>query len=165
MESTDDRYQRLKRTVRRLPIAAPATAAPAAAQGRQRCKSKGAAGELRTTDDHGIWKEARQDPQRAKAAIEQAVRDAVFEVGRDKIPDCLLKAAALEELGRGDTPGDDVIGLAGGNQAQLDWRQLLHRYVSQLLRVRPVFNRPPRRFPELVGIVPGRRRQADRRES
>jgi predicted metal-dependent peptidase len=39
--------------------------------------------------------------------------------------------------------------------SSLDWRQLLRRYVGQVLEVRPVFNRPPRRFPELLGIVPG----------
>jgi predicted metal-dependent peptidase len=30
------------------------------------------------------------------------------------------------------------------------------------LRVRPTFTRPARRFPDLVGVVPGRQRRADR---
>ena len=47
-------------------------------------------------------------------------------------------------------------------QGQLDWRHLLRRYVGQLFQVRPVFNRPPRRFPSLVGIIPGKRRESER---
>jgi predicted metal-dependent peptidase len=42
----------------------------------------------------------------------------------------------------------------------LDWRILLRRYAGQVLEIRPVYNRPSRRFPELVGILPGKARQA-----
>jgi predicted metal-dependent peptidase len=44
----------------------------------------------------------------------------------------------------------------------LDWRRLLRRYVGQALERHSVFNRPPRRFPELVGQVPGQAWRASR---
>jgi predicted metal-dependent peptidase len=44
----------------------------------------------------------------------------------------------------------------------VDWRTLLRRYAGQELEVRPTFYRPPRRFPQLLGIVPGQARQASK---
>lgn len=76
--------------------------------------------------------------------------------------------AALGELGIqtsdgvGDAPGGVGEAIRGDGRGRLDWRGLLRHYVGRLLETRPVFDRPPRRFPELIGILPGRRRQASR---
>ena len=39
----------------------------------------------------------------------------------------------------------------------MDWARTLRRYVRQAVTPQPAFHRPPRRFPELAGVVPGRR--------
>ncbi|MEJ7637188.1 MAG: VWA-like domain-containing protein [Singulisphaera sp.] len=52
--------------------------------------------------------------------------------------------------------------MQGSSNGNHDWRALLRRHVGQALELRPVFNRPPRRVPDLVGVLPGRRRQAAR---
>ena len=115
---------------------------------------------LGTVDDHSVWQEARRDPEGAKAAIENVIQEAAMEVGLEKVPDQFKGACG--GLLAGDIPGEDQYELQGDEHGQIDWRRLLRRYVGQALQVRPVFNRPPRRFPNLVGIVPGKRRQPDR---
>jgi predicted metal-dependent peptidase len=111
-------------------------------------------------DDHAVWAEARDDPDRSRQAIREAVEEAALEAGPDRVPECL--ASAVEALGVGLTPGSDWFRARGRGRGELDWRRQLRRYTGRALEERPVFNRPPRRFPELVGILPGRRRQATR---
>lgn len=160
MQSTDERYNRLKGRIRRPPIAVDAAGTlPAPGAGERRSKQKPSGGQLRTVDDHRTWQESRQDPKCSKSAVEQIVRAAVQQVGSENVPDYLTKAAGLPCSARGETPGGREIDLGGHRSAQLDWRSLLRRYVGQLRQPRPVFNRPSRRFPKMVGIIPGRRRQ------
>jgi predicted metal-dependent peptidase len=52
--------------------------------------------------------------------------------------------AACEDLGQTNAP-----------EKPLDWKRLLERYGGQSPRLVPSFSRPPRRFPRLVGVVPG----------
>jgi predicted metal-dependent peptidase len=61
---------------------------------------------------------------------------------------------------RGDRAREEE--LRPGQRGRLDWRALLRRYAGQVLDVRPIYGRPNRRFPELVGIVPGQGRRATR---
>ena len=185
MESTNQRYARLKKKGARRPIATPrdqgsdgsiaGQAAQQAGQGAQQAKQAaqqaddnprgrtkdhpGGAGGC-TVDDHRVWQEARKDINGAKAAIENVIGEAALEVGMDKVPEQFK--GVVKNAPVGDTPGEGQYELRGDEQGQLDWRQLLRRYAGQLFQVRPVFNRPPRRFPELVGIVPGKRRRSDR---
>jgi predicted metal-dependent peptidase len=88
------------------------------------------------------------------------VQQSVLEVGVENVPEMLKEIC--KGLGPGTIPSEAKRELQGDRQGQLDWRRFLRRYVGQSLEVRPVFNRPPRRFPDLVGIVPGRRHLADR---
>jgi predicted metal-dependent peptidase len=91
-------------------------------------------------------------------AISQVLQQATCEVQADMIPDEFLPALAA--LGIETTAGETREILRDGGVARLDWRRLLRQYVGQIMEVRPVFNRPPRRFPDLVGILPGRQRRA-----
>jgi predicted metal-dependent peptidase len=139
---------------------------------KQGCKSAGLGSDGRTpskpkqqgiggtVDDHSVWQQVQKDPAGFRAVIENVIREATLEVGMDKVPD-QFKGAGLGALA-GDTPGEDQCELRGDEQGKLDWQRLLRRYVGQIFQVRPVFTRPPRRFPDLVGIVPGKRRQPDR---
>jgi predicted metal-dependent peptidase len=163
MQSTDERYEQLKRRVRRPPISPPGNKAgpqQESGAGKQTGKQQAPAGGFQTVDDHRVWEEARQDPEGSKAAIEQVVREAVQEVGAENVPDYLEEAVGVLDSQWGNTPGSDETKLEGRRSGQLDWRTQLRRYVGQQLQPRPVFNRPSRRFPDLVGIIPGRRRQA-----
>jgi predicted metal-dependent peptidase len=186
LESTGQRYQRLAGAGRRQPINGPAP--PPGAPGRRRQPQRGAqrtrqaapaaAGDgggpaegvvgaqgargrrLLTVDDHGAWRQPGQDPQRAKAAVRDAVRQAALEVGPAGIPPQVREA--VEGLGAGTGPGRSREEVRGGRRGRLDWRRLLRRCVGRVLDVRPTFTRPPRRFPELVGVLPGRLRSAGR---
>ena len=113
-----------------------------------------------TVDDHGVWVEANRDPDRSRQAIREVVEEALLEVGLDRLPEHL--GPAIEGLGIGRVPaaGRYELRVCGGNC--LDWRRQLRRYTGRVLEERPIFNRPPRRFPDLVGILPGRRRQPTR---
>jgi predicted metal-dependent peptidase len=190
MESTDQRYARLKRKGARLLISTPrdqASGGGGAGQTAQQAgqgtrqdkqtaqrtkdgtknrKTKGRRGDAGgrsigvTADDHTVWQEAQKDPNGAKAAIENVIQEAALEVGMNQVPEQFQEIVGGTMAG--DTPGEDQYELQGDEQGQLEWRRLLRRYVGQVLQVRPIFSRPPRRFPDLVGIVPGKGRLPDR---
>jgi predicted metal-dependent peptidase len=136
LESTKQRYDRLARTRHRCTRACP------------------------TVDDHSHWDLAQKDPRGSRRAALELIREAVRDVGRDKVPEYLRPAIAGAGIGR--DPGTGRYELQGLGRGRVDWRQELRRYTGRMLEVRPVFNRPPRRFPELVGLLPGRRRQPAR---
>jgi predicted metal-dependent peptidase len=133
-ESTAERYRRLAKVPRRARTI------------------------ILTTDDHGAWGETPGD-QQAVAVVAQAVADAVVEAGGlpAGLPDALKEA--VRSLA-GSVAGDALEAVRRGRHGTVDWRTVLRRYVGRVLEVRPVYNRPPRRFPELLGILPGRGRRA-----
>jgi len=170
MESTDKRYDRLKRRKRRLKLTKPdqwAITGKGNAEGEglvegQSCQegNDGRGEGAKIVDDHSIWEEASADRKRAEAVVAGIIQDAVIEIGRENVPEELR--GALRRWGVGDQPGNDSELLSGKKRRSLQWQRLLRRYIGEKLEPRPVFNRPPRRFPDLVGILPGRRRQCGR---
>lgn len=188
MQSTDERYRQLSQRVRRIAIQSPRFDAgrqrecggpnsgrqqPGADSGNKETEAsvrdKGqpkklgkslrkASGEM--VDDHSVWKEAHQDRQRSEAAVEGLVQEAAMEAGDENIPEAFRDA--LEQMGIGKDSEDEQYRIQGDKKGRLDWRHLLRRYVGQLLEVRPIFSRPSRRFPDLVGIVPGKHRRSER---
>lgn len=214
MESTQQRYDRLKKVRNGPPISSPGAGAatPEASHEEQRDvkgeednesdtqpekenhKNKGTAGEvdadgagpgeggeqtgqrtqphanqqnpaakpdtLKTIDAHWVWAEARQDSQRSKDVIRDAIQQAALEVGPDQIPEALKDVCPdLDIMDFGSTPSRAERVMGKDKTGCLDWRRQLRRYAGEVAEVRPVFNRPPRRFPKLAGILPGRRRQ------
>ena len=133
---------------------------------RRNGKAEGGAGNKEpgtignTVDDHSVWQEARNNPREAKEAINNLIREAALAVGIDQVPQH-FKGMIGGPL-TGDTAATDRYEFEDHKQGQLDWRRFLRRYVGQLFQVRPVFNRPPRRFPSLVGVTPGKRRESER---
>jgi hypothetical protein len=111
----------------------------------------------RTLDNHDVWEEAMQDAEAARQTVDDLVSEAALEAGG--MPQDLLKARGQS---CGTMPARVVHALVGNRRGALDWKQLLRRYVGQILEPRPVFYRPPRRFPHLLGILPGQRRRASR---
>jgi predicted metal-dependent peptidase len=151
MQSTDERYNQLKHEVVRAQIRSPQ--GPTVGADGQSCVGS-------TLDDHTVWEEEQRDPQQAKETVQAVVCDAVVEAGIENVPSELKDA--LRDMGIGDAPGDAQHDLLGDQPGHLDWRRLLRRYAGQILQVRPTFGRPSRRFPDLVGIVPGKCRQCER---
>jgi predicted metal-dependent peptidase len=111
----------------------------------------------RTLDNHDVWEEAMQDVEGACQTVDELVSEAALEAG--VMPQDLLKARGR---GVGTMPAQVAQALVSNWRGVLDWKQLLRRYVGQILEPRPEFYRPPRRFPHLLGILPGQRRRASR---
>jgi predicted metal-dependent peptidase len=110
-------------------------------------------------DDHGVWSDTPGD--QAAATVARAVKDALVEAGGlpGDLPGGLKEA--VKALA-GSAAGDAAEAVRRGRGGSVDWRAVLRRHVGRVLEARPVYNRPPRRHPELLGIVPGRSRQASR---
>ncbi|MFO0675300.1 MAG: VWA-like domain-containing protein [Polyangiaceae bacterium] len=77
-----------------------------------------------------------------------------------RIPMPLLEAIHL--AGRGKAAGRDVDQLPPSPTATVSWKTVLQRFVSRAASPRPSYLRPPRRFPHLVGIVPGGTRRPEK---
>jgi predicted metal-dependent peptidase len=115
---------------------------------------------IQPLDDHDVWEQARQNSALSKMAVGVAARKARRQLSADQWT--ALRKELQHQIGRldaGDIAGKDVEELADGATGVLNWQQELRRFVGRVLEIRPVFNRPPRRFPELVGIIPGRGRR------
>ena len=108
-----------------------------------------------TIDDHSMWEDDNFDREAAKNATQAVISDAVAEVGLDNVPEELRPFVGCQA-------GASRASLSGDRNGQLPWQTILRRYVGRIRRPRPVFGRPPRRYPHLVGIVPGRQYQAAR---
>jgi predicted metal-dependent peptidase len=108
-----------------------------------------------TLDDHGPWQEGEQTTE----AIMEAVQEAAAAVDVSALP-----KEVREAIGKLAGPGSVAAleSLQASQKGSVDWTTQLRRYAGQVLEVRPVYTRPPRRFPEMVGIIPCQARQACR---
>jgi predicted metal-dependent peptidase len=131
MEDTDTRYQRL-------------------------AKKRSAAPDLDSLDDHDVWQEARASGRLGEAVVMSAVRRAVAMLTpeeMERIPAGLLDA--IHDAARGAAAGRSVEKLGAAGTPTVPWQTLLRRFVCRATDRAPSYLRPPRRFPDLVGIVPG----------
>jgi predicted metal-dependent peptidase len=109
-----------------------------------------------TLDDHDLWEEARQQETLARLIIKVTVataRDAMTAKDWEKVPAELRRR--IDRLSQGPEAGNVAESLAPASAGTIAWRQALRRYVRHATQVEPIFQRPPRRFPHLVGIIPG----------
>ncbi len=51
---------------------------------------------------------------------------------------------------------------ADGIASVMPWQNILRNYIGQVTCVRQSFSRPPRRFPEMAGIMPGKSRRSNK---
>ena len=113
-------------------------------------------------DDHDSWSEITEDPILGEDVVRMAVGsawDALTDAEKRKV-----EPATAEQAGKlcgSGTLNAESATLAGGH-ASVPWQTVLRRYARTVLSVRPVYGRPPRRYPHLVGILPGKARMADR---
>lgn len=116
-----------------------------------------------TVDNHDTWREIRENADEASESLKQDIAVVWAALGADQRASLeeAFKAvvnSGCESLGlAGISPGNADTALAGGN-AHIPWQKLLRRYAGKCRSRRPVFNRPPRRFPHLTGILPGKGR-------
>lgn len=118
--------------------------------------------ELHTLDDHEIWSEARQLGITGALTVRVELQETAAALSHDewtRVPDDFREQIA-KQAGHGS--GTGVEHLIGTGSTSVRWGLLLDRYVRAATEYRPTLNRPPRRFPNLVGIVPGRRQQSSR---
>jgi len=108
-------------------------------------------------DDHSVWQSTEADRGQAARVVKELLQSAAEDVGGSNVPDAFR--SVLEGLGIGKNAGGAEQALSEPDSGQVPWNRLLRRYVGSVLQSQPDFLRPPRRFPNLVGIVPGRRRR------
>ncbi|MCE9560531.1 MAG: VWA-like domain-containing protein [Planctomycetes bacterium] len=146
MESTLERYRRLMRVAGNARFAISGV-------GGMSCPGTHSSEESgQVIDNHAVWNDGGEE-----AAVQEAIAALVHEAAAEAggVPPEL--DAAVKAIGRGTA--SQIYILSGGTQGTTDWRQVLRRYIGRLTQPQGSYARPPRRFPELVGIVPGRRRQ------
>ncbi len=143
-EDTDARYTRLAR--RRRPPKNAKRRPPA----------------LVTTDDHGVWADAVAAGESARLAARIVVHGAARELGPgqwEKLPESVRRVVTS---GFGDKPGTLIEDLLGTGKSTIDWRGALRRIVTADTKLAANYARPPRRSPELAGLVPGTARASGR---
>jgi len=112
------------------------------------------------TDDHSTWRELQESPDLAKSVVNSCLVeawDSLTEAQTSKVDGIFvgISTQAGTDVGRDESMLD-------AGTAKVPWSVLLRRYVGRELVRRPVFGRPPRRFPHLVGIVPGKGRSTSK---
>lgn len=105
-----------------------------------------------TIDDHARWAEILANGELAAAVIRTVVGQAWGKLTPEQKAKINLPEATRKAV-------EDAVKLSGAlvigeGTASVPWQQMLRRYVGRELMRRPVFGRVPRRFPELVGVIP-----------
>lgn len=113
-------------------------------------------------DNHDIWREARENPVLGRLAIASAVQKARQAVDPSQwkgLPGGLREK--IDELAAGRSAGTETENLPYGQLGgSINWRRQLRHLVAQSAVPRPVLHRPPRRMPELIGVLPAQCRLA-----
>jgi len=105
-----------------------------------------------TLDDHDLWQNGL-DRETAAVLVEELLAEVSCESGGcNEFIDEQLQLS-LEQ--HGIDPKNLSIRVNSNRAAAIDWRRLLRRYVGTALEPKPTFTRPNRRFPDLVGVIPG----------
>lgn len=119
------------------------------------------AGFGRPCDSHSGWGTFRGAGAAAALAVSVATAQALAKHGSALSPKLRrLIERAHEVYGGppGSQPGGMLESLAGTAQAKLSWKRILRRLLAVDYVPEPTYLRPPRRFPDLVGVLPGSRR-------
>jgi len=107
-------------------------------------------------DNHGGWP-ADLTPEEEEA-LKELLANAVNSVDPGDIPEELREALQAW----GVSTDARVEEISHGFGKTVNWRVALRRYLGGLLDVQPNYNRPPRRFPHMVGILPAQSRRSNK---
>lgn len=143
-------------------------ASPAAAKSQGGKTPQPSSNGVPTVDNHDTWAEIVEKGSEAKCAAKTDSALAWAALGareRKKVqaPFQAIAEGVADEtglepgLGIGTEPGDAKSSIENGS-AKVPWQVVLRRHVGRIRERRPVFGRAPRRFPDMVGILPGKGR-------
>lgn len=129
---------------------------PSARHKKQSHSSRGApngAPKGKQVDSHDLWKEIKRDESFAKAILAAGVEKLI----REGVKPTSYEQAVIEKAvkDRGHGAGGYCSELGESDRKTLSWQTLLRQYVGQQLERAATYLRPNRRFPDLVGVVPG----------
>ena len=113
------------------------------------------------SDSHAGWDSFKNGGAAAALAVSVATARALNRHGHALSPELhQLIQAAHAALGSppGTTSGGVLETLSGTARARLSWQSILRRLLAVGHDAEPTYQRPPRRFPHLVGVLPGSRR-------
>jgi predicted metal-dependent peptidase len=151
-EDTEQRYRRLKGRKLKQGAVRVGLQAPQPGKGPG-TPPNGQAG----PDDHSRWGELRNEAAAVKAQLLAAAAQAAADLREPTAEE----QALIERIERlcGSQPGKIISELScGAHGGSVNWRTLLRRYVGAELEPEYSYFFPSRRFPELTGIVPGKKR-------
>lgn len=113
-----------------------------------------------TLDDHSRWEQLRSSGQLSKAVINTIIA----KVWGQLTPEQRAKAHLPKQVQQVVNEALTSAGTAavGEGTATVPWRVVLRRYIGKTLVRRSMFTRPSRRFPHLIGIVPGKGRSGSK---
>ena len=112
---------------------------------------------IRTLDNHRLWRgDSPQDPGMGSAGL--LVREMFARLSaqeRSSFPSRLLQEmASYWGISCGDAQ-TETVGQPDSPRPPLNWERILRRYLDPSPTRRFSFNQPSRRFPKLVGVIPG----------
>lgn len=111
-------------------------------------------------DNHGAWEELRKNRAMAESVLAATVATALGRLSEEQRGACSEQALVQAHGIAGVTATTRLEKTEG--RSQVDWRSALRRYAGRTLSRRPTFAKPPRRFPDLLGIVPGHSWQGEK---
>ena len=120
----------------------------------------GRIGKGQQPDNHERWASIKKDESFAKATIESTLRDLINRGIKPTKYEQKVFKETIKDCGSG--AGNGLTMLGDSDRRTKSWQSLLRRYVGKELKSVPCYQRPARRFPDLVGIVPGRYPSAGR---
>jgi predicted metal-dependent peptidase len=115
-------------------------------------------GQCSLPDSHAGWGSFIEAGATAALSVSVATAQAMAEHGSSLSPEL---RETIEQThggignGPGATPGGMLEVLAGKARAKLPWQRILRRLLAVDHVAERTYLRPPRRFPELVGVLPG----------
>jgi predicted metal-dependent peptidase len=174
-QDTDTRYGKLRKRIKpascdSVPSANNTSAGKGGGVPRKASPDASSANGFPTVDNHGTWDEIVKNADQGKAAAQMDIATAwgnltseqkakvtgpFASIAKDATQDIGLSEGLGLGIGKGAGEGTSML---DNGTAKVPWQVALRRYVGKVRECRPVFGRPPRRFPELVGIIPGKGR-------
>ena len=107
-------------------------------------------------DDHSLWNQSTPSlVERVTLSI--MISDAVEQLTDEQkanLSPMIRQHIHNITSGIGTPSGLEIWSSTTGSS--VNWKKLLRQYLQEATELRPIFTRPPRRFPELIGVIPGR---------
>jgi len=114
-----------------------------------------------TIDDHGRWDEIAENEAVARNLIESSLVEGAQRIGELSQEEMKL----LDKIGEGwgINPGNITSAIVPAQgEEKVNWKKALRRLIGRATHQAPCYERPPRRLPHMLGIIPGRMSRSTR---